>query len=31
MFLVCGEALFDIFTRADDSGSLNRLDRKSVV
>ncbi|KEZ63432.1 fructokinase, partial [Pseudomonas amygdali pv. tabaci str. ATCC 11528] len=25
MFLVCGEALFDIFTRADDSGSLNRL------
>ncbi|WP_017707391.1 PfkB family carbohydrate kinase, partial [Pseudomonas syringae] len=25
MFLVCGEALFDIFTRADDGGSLNRL------
>ncbi|WP_024670599.1 carbohydrate kinase family protein [Pseudomonas tremae] len=25
MFLVCGEALFDIFTRADDGSSLNRL------
>ncbi|WP_024694663.1 carbohydrate kinase [Pseudomonas syringae] len=25
MFLVCGEALFDIFTRADTGGSLNRL------
>ncbi|MCD5994502.1 carbohydrate kinase [Pseudomonas sp. CDFA 602] len=25
MFLVCGEALFDIFTRADNGGSLNKL------
>jgi fructokinase len=25
MFLVCGEALFDIFTRPDSGGSLNKL------
>ncbi|CAM3082441.1 carbohydrate kinase [Pseudomonas floridensis] len=25
MFLVCGEALFDIFTRADKDGALNKL------
>ncbi|MBX8569046.1 carbohydrate kinase [Pseudomonas cichorii] len=31
MFLVCGEALFDIFTRADDNGSLNRLGLEAVA
>ncbi len=31
MFLVCGEALFDIFTRAHDNGSLNRLGLEAVA
>ncbi|MBI6855880.1 carbohydrate kinase [Pseudomonas cichorii] len=31
MFLVCGEALFDIFTRADDNDSLNRLGLEAVA
>lgn len=31
MFLVCGEALFDIFTRPDDGGSVNRLGLDAVA
>jgi fructokinase len=31
MFLVCGEALFDIFTRPDSGGSLNRLGLDAVA
>lgn len=31
MFLVCGEALFDIFTCPDDGGALNRLGLNAVA
>ena len=31
MFLVCGEALFDIFTRPDKGGALNRLGLDAIA
>jgi fructokinase len=31
MFLVCGEALFDIFTRSDTGGSLNKLGLDAIA
>lgn len=31
MFLVCGEALFDIFTRPDNGGSLNKLGLDAIA
>ncbi|MDF2643824.1 MAG: fructokinase [Pseudomonas sp.] len=31
MFLVCGEALFDIFTRPDSGGSLNKLGLDAIA
>ncbi|MFJ4143141.1 carbohydrate kinase [Pseudomonas sp. NPDC089734] len=31
MFLVCGEALFDLFTRADSNGPLNKLGLEAIA